>query len=66
MKTKMTLAVSELEWIIELSKKFETRNVTIKYDNSSGIGSLVYAEFDITHNEVPGKFTVVIGDESNW
>lgn len=40
--------------------------VTITQDNSSGIGSLVWAEIDVELNGISGKFKQQIVDESSW
>lgn len=58
----------DLEQILETMEKINPINdcITINVDNSSGIGSVVTAEFKVNINGVEGCFRQVIVDHNDW
>lgn len=62
----MHLTKKDLERIIELMDKFQSSNVKLDQDNSSGIGSVTKANFDVLIQDEPVTITAIINDHRDW
>lgn len=62
----MYLTKKDLERIIELMDKFESSQVKLDQDNSSGIGSVTTAKFDVIIQNEPVTIAAIINDHTNW
>jgi hypothetical protein len=77
MKNEITLNQYELEKILSMLKNFNTegddsemarrfRTVSLIQEGDNGIGTILDAQFSITHNGVDGEFMVRITDVEDW
>ncbi len=63
---RMLLQKSELERVLQLMTEFDCDYVTLRQDSSSGIGTVLEADFLVTVKNTAGKFRVEISGVENW
>lgn len=65
-KQRMLLQRRELEQILKLMNDNDCDYVTVKQSESTGIGSILTADFPVTVNGTPGEFRVEITGVKDW